>query len=374
MDWDGAPTAFWPPGWPMAAAFRVFGASLAVVGGLNLAMSMLTGVLTLRLAPQIFPHPAAGRMAVLLLALYPNSALYVPLALSEVFYTGLLLAAVALFILRTGFAASIIVGLLLGAATLVKTQTVLLLPLLFVVSIGREIAARRPSPRLRRAFWAALITSVATLAVVVPWSLRNHAVFNQWIFVSTNGGYSLLVGNNPNARAPFRTDDPWIIKFNADKRQMGDLRYDAFARAEAVHWIASHPSDFIKLMPVKFTRLWLPDGESLWAYETGAPIWSQAKRAFIGLRIFNQLWYFGLLALGAIAGFVMLWQRWRQRQPILDWWLIPYVMAFHATAICLIFSGQSRYHYPVMPWLCMAGGWLLASWIDRVLGSPHRAG
>lgn len=376
LDWDGTPTAFWPPGWPlaMAAAFRAFGASLAVVGGLNLAMSLLTGLLTLRLGPRIFPHPAAGRIGVLLLAIYPNNALYVPLALSEVFYTGLLLAAVALLVMRAGLVASILCGLLLGAAILVKTQTVLLLPLLFVVSIGRDIAARRPILRLRRAFWGVLITSIAALAVVAPWSLRNHAVFNQWIFVSTNGGYSLLVGNNPNASAPFRTDDPWILKFNADKRQMGDVRYDAFARAQAVRWMASHPGDFVKLMPVKFTRLWLPDGESLWAYEMGAPIWSEAKPFFLGLRIFNQLWYLGLLALGAIAGLALLWQRRRHGQPILDWWLVPYLMAFHATAICLIFSGQSRYHYPVMPWLCMAGGWLLAIWADRVLGSPHRAG
>ncbi len=44
----------------------------------------------------------------------------------------------------------------------------------------------------------------------------------------------------------------------------------------------------------------------------------------------------------------------------IDWWLLPYGMVAYPTAIGLIFSGQSRFHYPVMPFVCMACGWLVA--------------
>jgi len=90
----GEPTAYWPVGWPLtlSLAFRAFGTSIWTVGLFNLACAAVTAWLTLDLGRRISGSELAGRAALLLLALYPNSAFYVPLALTEVFYTMLLLA------------------------------------------------------------------------------------------------------------------------------------------------------------------------------------------------------------------------------------------------------------------------------------------
>jgi len=48
------------------------------------------------------------------------------------------------------------------------------------------------------------------------------------------------------------------------------------------------------------------------------------------------------------------------RERVIDWWVLPYAIAAYPTAICLVFSGQSRFHYPVMPFICMAAAWWLA--------------
>jgi len=46
--------------------------------------------------------------------------------------------------------------------------------------------------------------------------------------------------------------------------------------------------------------------------------------------------------------------------------------------IAMVFSGQSRFHYPAMPFVAMAAGWLLADWLIRATAlrelAPSSAG
>ena len=39
---------------------------------------------------------------------------------------------------------------------------------------------------------------LVTSAVVSPWVIRNRLVFGRWIATTTHGGYTLLLGNNPD--------------------------------------------------------------------------------------------------------------------------------------------------------------------------------
>jgi hypothetical protein len=43
--------------------------------------------------------------------------------------------------------------------------------------------------------------------------------------------------------------------------------------------------------------------------------------------------------------------------------VLPYGIALYPSAIAMVFSGQSRFHYPVMPFVCVTAGWLLARWL-----------
>jgi hypothetical protein len=90
----GAPTAYWPPGWPLALSvlFRLTGPAIWAVGLVNLVLSCLAGWLLLDLARHVLRAEVPARLALLLWAVYPNAVLYVPLALTEVFDTTLLLA------------------------------------------------------------------------------------------------------------------------------------------------------------------------------------------------------------------------------------------------------------------------------------------
>lgn len=359
----GAPTAYWPPGWPMALSlvFHLTGPAIWATGLLNLALSALSGWLALDLGRRLFGSEVAGRMGLLLWAAYPNAIVYAPLALTEVFYTTLLLALCWLLVARQGVAATLLAGLVLGLATLVKAQSLVVVPLILAIALWRETGAMRRLPAL---VGKGLALGALAALVVMPWSLRNQRELGAFVAVSTNGGITLLTGNNDSARGGFTPEDPVVRALDA-RTDLGELAKDAEAKRLGMAWIAAHPARFVGLMPMKLVRLWGPDGEGLWAYETGSPAYAAAPRAFLLLRVANQAWYWALLALAAVAVPLMIRKRRRAGLGPVDWWLLPYGIVAYPSLIALVFSGQSRFHYPAMPFVCMAAGWVVAAVLTR---------
>lgn len=356
LDNAGAPTAFWPPGWPMALslAFAQFGTSPVVLGLFNLACALLTGLLTLALGRRLFGSEAAARAGLLLLAIYPNAIGYVPLALTEVFYTALLMSGCWTVLTRRSRWQLVTAGLLLGFATLVKAQTMVVIPLLFAIEWLRGGALWRQAPRL---LGDGLLVVAVALLVVLPWSVRNHTQLGQWVAVSTNGGYTLLTGNHDSATGDYTPDAPVVQELMA-RPGLDEVSRDAEAGRIALDWIRANPGKFLALAPRKLMRLWLPDGEAEWAYQGGAASYPQFETAYRAVRYANQAYYALLMIAFAVAFPVMLVKRRRDGQRPGGWWLLPYGIALYPTLICLVFSGQSRFHFPVMPFVCMSAGWL----------------
>lgn len=363
LDNAGAPTAFWPPGWPLAlsVAFGSFGATLATLGLFNLANAALTGLLILTLGRRLFGSEAGARAALLLYAVYPNAIGYVPLGLTEVFYTALLLLGCWIVVARSSRWHLVAAGLVFGVATLVKAQTLVVVPLLFAIDWlrGRDLWRRLP----RLVVDGLLVLAVAAL-VVLPWSARNHAQLGHWVAVSTNGGYTLLTGNHDTATGDYSPDAP-VVKELMARPGLTEVTRDAEAKRLGLAWIEANPAKFLALAPRKLMRLWLPDGEAEWAYQGGAPGYPRFEMAYRAVRIANQ-GYYALLMLAFAAAFpAMIVRRRRDGQRWLGWWLMPWGVALYPTLICVVFSGQSRFHYPVMPFVCMAAGWLAVSLLGR---------
>jgi hypothetical protein len=200
---------------------------------------------------------------------------------------------------------------------------------------------------------------LAAALVIAPWTLRNHRELGAWVTVSTNGGITLMSGNNDSARGGYTPDDP-LVQSIEPLKDSDEVAYDAAARRLGVAWIKAHPERFAALAPLKVWHLWGPDGEGQWAYETGSRAFAAAPHAFLAIRAANQVLYWLLLIAFVIAPFRIVDRRHR-----VDWWLVPYAVALFPTAIAVVFSGQSRFHYPAMPFLCLIAGWLVADWIAR---------
>jgi 4-amino-4-deoxy-L-arabinose transferase-like glycosyltransferase len=354
LNGHGQPTAFWPVGWPwlLSLAFRVGGVSVWTVGVLNLAASALTGWLLLDLARRWTGSELAARAGLLAFAVYPNAILYVPLALTEVAYTALLTGGIWLLVTRPGRGTTLLAGLVFGVATLVKAQTLVIVPVILAIMLWREPGALRRMPGMTL---RGLLVLAAAALVIAPWTWRNHRELHAWIPVSTNGGITLLTGNNDSARGGYTPDDPLVRSIDPLK-DTDEVAYDAQARRLGMDWIKANRLRFVALAPLKMWHLWGPDGEGQWAYETGSWAYRAAPHAFLIVRAINQVWYWLLLAAFAIAPLRIARRR-------IDWWLVPYAVALFPTMIAVVFSGQSRFHYPAMPFVCLIAGWLLADWI-----------
>jgi 4-amino-4-deoxy-L-arabinose transferase-like glycosyltransferase len=345
----------------LSVLFRLTGPSLLALGLFNLASAILTGWLALLLGRRLFGSEAAARLGLLLLAIYPNAIGYVPLGLTEVFYTALLLLGCWLVIARRSALWLIGAGVVFGFATLVKAQTLVMVPLLFAIDWLRQGDIWRRLPRL--VGQGTLVFGVAALTVL-PWTLRNHAQLGHWIAVSTNGGFTLLTGNNDSATGDYTPGDPTVTALMA-RKDLDEVSRDAEAKHLGLQWITEHPGRFLALAPRKLMRLWLPDGEAEWAYQAAAPSYARFELLYRAVRIANQA-YYALLMLGFAGAFVVMTLRRRaEGARWVDWWLLSWGVAAYPSLIALMFSGQSRFHYPVMPFVCLACGWVLCKALAR---------
>lgn len=349
---NGFPTAYWPVGYPgfLALLFTFTGPSLAAVQFANLFFAACSFWLLYHFVQVVFASELAARLSVLLLTLYLNNAAYVPLVVTETLYTCLLLLVSVLLVTRQSLPMLLLIGITLGLATLIKTQTLLLAPLLVIIAYPKSWSFNAFKPAITQAF----TVGIFMLAVIAPWTLRNYVVFGEFILVSTNGGTSLLAGNNPSVVGDYRRDysdtDPLFeqVGFSAANQVESDKR----ARQLAKQWIMENPGAFIGLIPKKFFRFWAPDGEAEWGYQAGTPSYDKYMIWFRTARIINQVYYFFLLGCFAVA------IRRLFRTPASPKLYYGLVIAVYFTLISLVFSGQSRYHFPVMPFILAYAAWI----------------
>jgi 4-amino-4-deoxy-L-arabinose transferase-like glycosyltransferase len=354
----GHPTAFWPVGYPalLAASMAVFGPSLFGPILLNLTAVALKLWLILWFSRRLGLGEAIGRGAALLYAVYPAHIVYAGTAASEVTATAVTMGAMAVLVAARGrIGLSLLAGLIFGAATLMRPQTLLLAPLLIALMwlTLRDYGWRR-----------ALVSGVAAygalMLVVLPWTARNAVVLGTPALVSTNGGIALQAGANPLANGGYfqvEKSPLWQHTGIDFRRRVQDqVEMDRRLKAMAIDWIRENPADWFLLGFRKVATLWGKDSDAFWSLDAShahrKPVWTGVKAA-------NQLYYLALLGLGALALSIAaraVWQRDMRVAPL----LIIGAMPFFCTALAFGFTGQTRYHFPAMPFMCIAAAYAIA--------------
>jgi 4-amino-4-deoxy-L-arabinose transferase-like glycosyltransferase len=360
------PTAYWPVGYAgfLGALFYVFGTS-ALVGQLaNVILSAATILLVYRLTQQIFQSETAARITVFILCFYPNQIAYNSLLCTEIWFSCLLILGALLLICARGRLWLLaLCGLAWGLATLTKPQFIFLPAIFLLVFYANK----------RLLLKSAMVVYATILICVAPWLLRNERVFGKPL-ISTNGGIVLMQGNNPYATGTY----VWNDKIEA---LLGDLRNgdlgggadevarDARARAIGEDYIRHHVERTVLLWPKKLMYGYRSDVDGFY-YSMGmiqAPT-NALKFLYVGLKAFAELYYLAVLALAAISLKLVLGSHTR-----------PFAMGLfvtlYFTAICIVFYGLARYHFPTMPWIAMyagiGGSHLLGAWRNSVPPAPN---
>ena len=192
---DGAVTyvAHYPVGYPalLAGAYALFGVSVRVAMAVNAVFGAATACAAHRLVDGEGVARWRPLAAGLSLALHPALLFYTPAVMTEGLTASLLVVAAAMVGRARGrgdpgrWIAS--AGIVLGAATLVRPQCIVLAPVFGAL-------AMRPGESARRRLAGAVVASAVALACVVPWTARNCERMHRCALVSVNGGWNLLIG------------------------------------------------------------------------------------------------------------------------------------------------------------------------------------
>lgn len=278
---EGHATAYRPPLYPclLAAGIRLGGieseAGLkAWVGGLNLLLSLLTILLTVHLARMWF-----GRESTALIWIWvcfdPLLIHNVTLPMTETLFTFLLVVLLWTFeppgseptvkpSVRRGMAQ----GFAFGLCALCRPTIWAFGVLWGAWVVGREWKRRGLRSSLRRA----AVPMLSAAVTISPWVVRNAVQFGAFVPMTTHGGYTLLLGNNPVfyrevASKSWRTVWPqeslreWQggleTKMEADGVPSGDeLARNRWMYREAAEYITKHPGRFVHTSGIRLARFW----------------------------------------------------------------------------------------------------------------------
>lgn len=206
---DGAVTyaAHYPVGYPalLSLGYAIWGPSAAVGMWINALLGSLACAVVHGLCWEAVEQSGASAVVRraslaggLFVALSPTLVGYTPALMTEgvvgaflVFATWSALRARRASSLSRRVAWCVLLGVLLGASSLLRPQSVLFAPWLgFWASSGDW----------KKRITLTVIPCVLAVLVCVPWTLRNCEKMERCVFVSANGGWNLLIGTFPEGK------------------------------------------------------------------------------------------------------------------------------------------------------------------------------
>ena len=297
--------------------------------------------------------PRAGVWAAGIAAMYPPLVSLPAYALSETLFSAIALATAFVLQLacdrvstrqaadaRPGLALTLVGGALAGAAALVRPAMLLYLPLAVVWLLVR----RRPA--------LAVALTLAAMAVITPWTLRNLRVHDRFVLIASEGGVTFWTGNHPLARgegdlaANPRLKEAELAFRRAHPGLSPDALEPLYYR-EALGWIAGHPLDWTALVLRKTFYSVVPAGPSYAVHS-------------VRYRVASVAPYLLVLPF-AVAGARRLWHSPRRPVSLL-------LLAASSILVGLVFFPQERFRMPVIDPVLIVSAAALAGGAS---GRPH---
>lgn len=370
---------FRPPGYPffLAAIYKLTGRGYVAPRVVQMVIGLLNALLAFALARRLLGH-IVGLIVAALMSAYWVFIYFEGEFLEPVF--AVLLALSVVYVLATwvkdmSWPRMLAAGVLVGVLALVRPNA-----LLWVPTIGLWILwvmSRRGMKR--RAIVGAAALVIGTLIAVVPVTIRNSVVGDDFVPISSNGGVNLFIGNNERADGLVRGTMPGIgtldtsfdhlaIVASVERktgRRMKHSEVSDYLADEAFGWMRKHPGRVVGLMWKKTLLFWGPTEPA----DNKVVAGDRAHSAILS-RI--PLTFSMVLAL-ALAGLLLFVHDCRPRAPAggeaahhaRERWeiivLILYlVLVWYASH--LPFAVTARYRVPIIPFLLLLG----AFYIERM--------
>ena len=261
FDLSTGPTAWEPPLYPyvIGGVFKLFGvyshASAFVLLIINSIFSALTCIPIFLIARRCFSEKVAVWSA-WTWALLPYVIYWCTRWVWETSLSALLFATIFWLALtmaeRDGLKPWMAFGVLWGIAALNSPVLLAFLPASGLWAWhGRAKAGKR-------SLAGVVFASVIFFGFLAPWLVRNHRVFGKYVFLRSNFGAELRMGNGPNA------DGTWMWYLHPTQnvyqlqqyQKLGEIAYVAERKQQAVDWIKQDPARFLVISLRKFVYYW----------------------------------------------------------------------------------------------------------------------
>lgn len=356
----GKPTAFRPPLYPfLIAACGLIGGTV-IVAAAHVLLGTATVGMTWRLSQRLGLSPRACLAVSGLAAVDPLLLLYSSHLMTETLFTflvtGLLLSLhsdqtnrqSATFGMTDEKPAAgkqaTVAGCWFGLAALCRPTIwafgILAGACVLAVALRRRLAGanKESVPRKR----PALIFGVTVLAVVSPWIIRNWVVLGHPTVMTTHGGYTILLGNNPvfyDEVVADRRQSVWSGDSLGEWQQSLEVELSAAGAVTerdrsrhlqqmAVDWIWRNPGSFFECAWLRVRRLWSPGPEN----SSGIP-----QTISVTIRRYYQVTY-----LLVLAGLIRHRNKWRN-----VWILLAFLASL--TLLHSVYWANARMRAPAIP-------------------------
>jgi hypothetical protein len=337
-------SAIHPPGfslWLAAASALGFDTVFS-----HKVMSALAGGLTVVVLGALAHRLAGPRVALavaVLAAVHPNLWVIDGALMPEALF-GLTVALVLAAAYRArSLRGAALVGAAIGAATLVRGEALLFVPLL-----GGWLALRPEAAIARDRVLRLAVVGAATVAVVTPWTIRNLVTFDRPVLVSANGDEVLR-----NANCDRTWSGPLVGFWSVECYQpdpppeLDEAERAAFWRRAGVAYAREHADRLPYVVATRVGRVW-----DVYRPSQNVDLSTVEGRDGDVARV-GQLVYFALVPLAAV-GLVVL-----RRRGVPVWPLASTVVVVTATSVYAY--GVTRFRVPAELALVVLAGSAIGS-------------
>jgi 4-amino-4-deoxy-L-arabinose transferase-like glycosyltransferase len=330
----------------LAPLYRLTGDSLLSARLLNVVAGTATVAVVYLLGAKVF-NRRVGLVGAALLAVFPDQIFATSLIMTEPLFALLfvLILTVAVYaLLGEGEGRpwqALLVGALIGAATLVRGEALLL-----VAIMPLFLFFRRPSRQVALTRSSLLVLGAAV--VIFPWTARNVVKMHAPILISTSATEALWVGHHEGADGAIADFAPVADAYADVPNPEKEVEIGNEALRQALNYMTSHPLNELQLVPKKFLALYKGDSTAL--------RWMQVDTPTIRPGVGDRLWtlsdtFYQVALVVALLGLPAWFSLRDSRKALLVAVVVAWTLLFS-----VVFFGDQRFHFAIIPVFCLWAG------------------